>query len=83
MQGKIRHMKTTVDAVYADGILRPLTALNLPENSTVRLVVETADEKGSDEPDAERMQWMQQSERSLMKVWNNPEDDVYNALLSK
>ena len=76
-------MKTTVDAVYADGILRPLTALNLPENSTVRLVVETDDEKGSDEPDAERMQWMQQSERSLMKVWNNPEDDVYNALLSK
>lgn len=31
---------TAIDAVYADGAFRPLTAVDLPENQRVRLSVE-------------------------------------------
>jgi predicted DNA-binding antitoxin AbrB/MazE fold protein len=81
MPGSLRDMKTTVDAIYAGGVLRPLRALDLPENSTVRVVVETGAEPQGPQPQPERAEWLAQSERSLGKVWDNPEDDVYNALL--
>lgn len=31
----------------------------------------------------ERRAWLQASEQSLRKVWDNPEDAVYDALLQK
>ncbi|MCX6935951.1 MAG: plasmid stability protein [Verrucomicrobia bacterium] len=31
----------------------------------------------------ERQVWLDASEQSLMRVWDNPEDDVYNELLKK
>jgi predicted DNA-binding antitoxin AbrB/MazE fold protein len=37
-------MVQTVDAIYEGGVLRPLSALALPENQRVRLLVESADE---------------------------------------
>jgi predicted DNA-binding antitoxin AbrB/MazE fold protein len=58
-------MRTTVDAIYAGGILRPLRALDLPENSTVRVVVETGAEPQGPQPQPERAEWLAQSERSL------------------
>jgi len=31
----------------------------------------------------ERQDWLKASEQGLMKVWDNPQDDVYNELLQK
>jgi hypothetical protein len=33
--------------------------------------------------DAARREWLEQGRRSLMGVWNNEADDVYNVLLAK
>ena len=71
-------MTTVVEAVYEQGWLKPLKPLLLPEHSRVRLTVtaEAAEDVG-------RQEWLIQSERSLMQVWDNPADDVFNVLLMK
>ena len=71
-------MTTVVDAVYERGWLKPLKPLLLPEHARVQLTVtaETADS-------TERQEWLVQSERTLLRVWDNPADDVYNELLQK
>jgi predicted DNA-binding antitoxin AbrB/MazE fold protein len=75
-------MTTTVEAVYENGVFRPLTALPLAEHAAVRLVVHSfGDTPKSTDP--ERSEWLRQSELTLLKVWENDEDDVYNALLKK
>jgi hypothetical protein len=53
-----------------------LEPLELPEHTVVRIAVETGPE------DAERQEWLKQGQRSLMAVWENECDDVYNALLT-
>jgi predicted DNA-binding antitoxin AbrB/MazE fold protein len=67
-------MTTTVEAIYEKGKLVLQKPLPLPENAHVRVTIEL---------DAERKAWLQLSEDSLMKVWDNPADDVFNELLSK
>ena len=36
-------MTKVVDAIYSDGLLRPVDALELPEQQRVRLIVQTID----------------------------------------
>ncbi len=71
-------MTTVVDAVYEQGWLKPLKPLLLPEHARVQLTLtaETAN-------DVERQEWLAQSERTLMKVWDNSADDVFNELLQR
>ena len=70
-------MTTAVEAIYEDGLLRPLQPLSLPEHTHVRLSVETL-------PDVpERAAWLAQSERRLREVWDNDADDVFNELLTR
>ncbi len=71
-------MTTVVDAVYEQGWLKPLKPLLLPEHARVQLTLtaETAN-------DVERQEWLTQSERTLMKVWDNSADDVFNELLQR
>jgi predicted DNA-binding antitoxin AbrB/MazE fold protein len=69
-------MTTAVEAIYEDGLLRPLHPLSLPEHTRVRLSVETL----LDDP--ERAAWLAQSERRLREVWENDADDVFNELLT-
>lgn len=71
-------MTTVVDAVYEQGWLKPLKPLLLPEHARVQLTLtaETA-------ADVERHEWLAQSERTLMKVWDNSADDVFNELLQR
>lgn len=71
-------MTTVVEAVYEQGWLKPVKPLLLPEHSRVQLTltVEAAE-------DGRRQEWLIQSERSLMRVWDNPADDVFNVLLKK
>ena len=67
-------MTTTVDAIYEDGKLHLQQSLPLAENSRVRVTIES---------DAEREEWLKLSEDNLLKTWNQPDDDVFNELLSK
>lgn len=70
-------MNIAIEAIYEGGKLRLLAPLALPENTMVRISLETADD------DAGRREWLTQGERSLMKTWDNEADDIYNALLAK
>ena len=70
-------MTTSVEAIYEDGVLRLLQPLALAEHTRVRVAVETA------ETDAERAEWLEQSQRRLRDVWENDPDDAYNELLTQ
>ena len=67
-------MTMTVDAIYEHGKLVLRRPLSLPENSHVRVTIET---------DTEREAWLKLSEKSFKRVWDNDADDVYNELLAK
>jgi len=69
-------MTVAIRAIYEGGNLRLLEPLELPEHTVVRIAVETGSE------DAERQEWLNQGQRSLMAIWENECDDVYNALLT-
>jgi hypothetical protein len=75
----ILRMRTTVEAHYRDGKLILPEPLPLPENTRVRLTIETA----GDQPDAIRAAWLRVSEESLRSVWDNASDDIFNELLTK
>jgi predicted DNA-binding antitoxin AbrB/MazE fold protein len=75
-------MTTTVEAIYENGVFRPLAAIPLREHAAVRLVVHSV-EDAPKSTDLEKPDWHRQSELTLLKVWENDEDDVYNALLTK
>jgi predicted DNA-binding antitoxin AbrB/MazE fold protein len=66
-------MLLLVEAIYENGVLRPLSPLALPEHARVRLSV-------GGPADDERAQWLAQSEQAMMKVWSNPGDEVFNDL---
>ena len=70
-------MPVAVRAIYGGGKLRPLEPLDLDEHAVVRISVEPAGDV------AERTEWLEQSQRTLMRVWDNDADDVYNALLAQ
>ena len=69
-------MIAAVEAIYEDGLLRPLQPLALPEHARVRISVETMDE------DPERAAWLEQSACRLRETWGNDADDVFDALLT-
>jgi predicted DNA-binding antitoxin AbrB/MazE fold protein len=69
-------MTVAIRAIYEGGNLRLLEPLGLPEHTVVRIAVETGPE------DAERREWLNHGQRSLMAIWDNECDDVYNALLT-
>lgn len=70
-------MSTTLEAVYEDGLLRLATPLPLPNHARVTVTVEIP------EADTERQAWLNESQAALGKTWDNPADDVFNALLQK
>jgi len=73
-------MSTTVEAIYEDGKLLLQRPLPLAEKAHVRVTVEIDNGAISD---TERAAWLRLSEQSLMKAWDNAEDDVFNELLKK
>ena len=72
-------MTTTVEAIYENGKLVLPQPLPVPENTHVIVTIHTT----APVSDAERAAWHKLSEQSLLKVWDNPEDDVFNELLTK
>ena len=72
-------MTITVEAHYRDGKLILPSPLPIPENTLVRLTIETA----AIHPDAVRTAWLRVSEEALQGVWDNPGDDIFNDLLAQ
>ena len=70
-------MTIAVQAVYEEGKLRLLEPLELAEHTVVRISLETWQD------DMERRAWLDQGQRSLMRVWDNTADDIYNDLLTR
>ena len=70
-------MTIAVQAVYEEGKLRLLEPLELAEHTVVQISLET----GQD--DMERRAWLDQGQRSLLRVWDNTADDIYNDLLTQ
>ncbi len=67
-------MIRTVHAIYEDGKLVVQQPLPLPEHAHVRVTIDS---------DPDREAWLKLSEKSLMKVWDNDADDIFNDLLQK
>jgi len=72
-------MTTTLEATYQEGKLILEKPLPLPEKAHVIVTIETASAASANE----RAAWLELSEQSLMKAWDNPDDDVFNDLLAK
>ena len=68
-------MTTTVEAIYERGKLVLPNPLSLPDKSRVRVTIESGD--------VERESWLKLSEESLMRTWDNADDDIFNELLAK
>ena len=73
-------VSTTVEAVYENGKLVLSHPLPLAEKSHVRVTIETQADAISDE---ERTTWLALSEQTLLKTWDDSEDDIFNELLQK
>ena len=70
-------MTIAIRAIYEEGRFRPLEPLELPEHSVVNIAFEAPLEN------ADRRQWLDQGQRTLMSLWDNESDDVYNVLLTQ
>ena len=64
-------MTMMVEAIYEDGVLKPSAPISLPNGSHVKVTIDT---------DTERAAWLQASQDSLLKTWDNDADDVFNEL---
>jgi predicted DNA-binding antitoxin AbrB/MazE fold protein len=73
-------MTTTVEAIYENGMLKLPAPLPLPGKAHVTVTIQT---DAASSGDAERGAWLKLSEDSLTKTWDNPDDDVFNELLTK
>jgi hypothetical protein len=65
-------MLSTVRAVVREGKIELLDRLDLPEGSKLLVTVL---------PDEEASFWLEASQASLDRIWDNPDDDVYASLL--
>jgi len=73
-------MTTTVEAIYENGMLKLPGALPLPEKAHVMVTIRTETEPSAD---TERAAWLKLSEDTLNRAWGNPDDEVFNELLTK
>ena len=63
-------------AVVREGHIELLEPANLPEGSRVLILLPSTEE-------SESGFWLGAAQESLQEIWDNPEDDVYAALLEK
>jgi len=49
----------------------------------IEFIVKRYKRKKNDHPLNEKEYWLKLNEKSLEKIWNNEEDDVYNELLKR
>ncbi len=73
-------MITCVEAVYEKGMIKLPRALPLPDNTPVRVTIQTEPLAGCK---AKREAWLQQSEARLRETWDNADDEVFSALLTR
>ncbi len=78
---------STLTVQLSDGmaarLLEEARRRNVPEGSIVEQALEKALLVDPVTQDAERAEWLAQSESRLREVWDNDADDAYNALLAE
>ena len=67
-------MLSTHQAIVHNGEIKLLEQIDLPEGTKVLITVLQDDESDF---------WVAASQSSLEKIWDNPEDDIYEQLLEK
>ncbi len=67
-------MLSTHQAIVHNGEIKFLEQVDLPEGTKVLITVLQDDESDF---------WVAASQSSLEKIWDNPEDDIYEQLLEK
>jgi hypothetical protein len=73
-------MVTTVEAVYENGTLKLPGLLPLPDKAHVLVTIQAPCDSAAD---SERGAWLELSEETLSRTWDNADDDVFNELLKK
>jgi hypothetical protein len=83
-------MPITVWGVVRDGKIEPDEALKLPEGAKVLVMVwinrlhpRAISPSSLLTADTERQFWLETSQSSLNKIWDNPQDEVYAELLQR
>lgn len=67
-------MLSTHWGIIQNGKIHLFEKINFPEGTKVLVTII---------PDEEQQFWLNASESSLNRIWDNPEDDVYEQLLQK
>ncbi|MDZ7265439.1 MAG: hypothetical protein ONB16_12695 [candidate division KSB1 bacterium] len=67
-------MPSTHWGIIQHGKIQLFEKINFPEGTKVLVTII---------PDDEQQFWLNASETSLDKIWNNAEDDIYEQLLEK
>ena len=67
-------MFSTHRAIVQKGEIKLLEPVNLPEGAKILLTILQDDQNDF---------WMGASQSSLAKIWDNPEDDIYEQLLER
>jgi hypothetical protein len=67
-------MLNTIWGIVRDGKVEPAEPVDLPEGARVLLTVMNAEDGRF---------WRRLSDESLKSIWDNPQDDVYAALLKR
>ena len=71
-------MKETIDAIYENGVLRPLRKLAMHEGQRIRIIVERGAKDGSSDADEAEREWLRAIARNpAFAFLNDPEEDVY------
>ncbi|MFO8071807.1 MAG: antitoxin family protein [Polyangia bacterium] len=71
-------MKETFDAIYENGVLRPLRRLSMSEGRRIRLVIEQDEPDESAEPEGIDSAWLGAVSRNpAFAFLSDPEEDVY------
>ena len=71
-------MKETVDAVYENGVLRPLRKLSMHEGQRIRIIVEKTTSVEPAQTDNEELLWLKSvSKNPAFAFLAEAEEDIY------
>ncbi|MCK9462261.1 MAG: antitoxin family protein [Proteobacteria bacterium] len=71
-------MRETIDAIYENGVLRPLHKLSMTEGQRIRIVLERASKDEPSDADESESEWLRAVSRNpAFAFLSDPEEDIY------
>jgi predicted DNA-binding antitoxin AbrB/MazE fold protein len=71
---------TTTEAIYRKGVFKPVSPVSLEEGTRVVLTIRR---HSTTEDDAEHRAWKRLSQATLLHVWDQLDEHVFDRLLKK